>query len=51
MPNDILTREQLMEMSDDDIIRYILTLTGYNDIIHIVQSEAESKFNIGIEYA
>lgn len=40
----MLTHDQLMEMSDEDILRYILTVTGYNDIICVVQAEAELKF-------
>jgi hypothetical protein len=33
-----------MKMSEEEIIRYILELTGYNDIICIVNETLEQEF-------
>ena len=38
----MLTHEQLMKMTDEEIIRYILELTGYNEIISVVNETLES---------
>lgn len=35
----MLTIQQLMQLSDEDIIRYIIELSGYNDIIHVINQE------------
>jgi len=40
----MLTYKQLSEMSNDQIILYILELTGYNDIIYVVNKTLEEDF-------
>jgi len=40
----MLTRDELFTMDDDEIIRYILELTGYNDIIFTVNEILENKY-------
>ncbi len=40
----MLTHEQLSKISDEEIIRYILELTGYNDIIYVVNKTLEEDF-------
>jgi hypothetical protein len=37
----MLTRVQLLQMNEDKVIRYILELSGYNDIINIVHENLE----------
>jgi len=37
----LLTYDELLELTDDNIIRYILELTGYNDIIYEVNRALE----------
>jgi hypothetical protein len=41
----MLTRNQLMEMSDLQILKYIFEVAGYNDLISVVQAEVELKFS------
>jgi hypothetical protein len=40
----MFTHDQLSNMSDEQIIRYILELTGYNDIIYVVNKTLEEDF-------
>jgi hypothetical protein len=42
----MLTTEELMNMPDEEIIRYILKLTGYNDIIYVVDQTLELKSTV-----
>jgi len=42
----MFTYEELLQMSDDEIIKYILELTGYNDIIYVVNKTLEEEFVI-----
>jgi hypothetical protein len=42
----MLIHDDLMKMSDEEIIRYILEVTGYNDIIFIVNETLEKDFII-----
>ncbi len=42
----MFTHEQLSKMSNEEIIRYILEVTGYNDIIYVVNKTLEKDFVI-----
>lgn len=39
------TDEILLKMSDEEIIRYILELSGYNDIIYTINKLMEPEQN------
>ncbi len=40
------THEDLLKMSEEQIIRYILDLSGYNDIIYVMNKTLEEEFII-----
>jgi len=40
----MLTHDELMKMSNEEIIRYILGVTGYNDIIFIINETLEKEY-------
>jgi hypothetical protein len=37
----MFTHEELIKMSNEEIIRYILEVTGYNDIIYTIHKSLE----------
>jgi len=39
----LLTNEELLKMTNEQIIRYILGLTGYNDIIYIIHKTLDEE--------
>lgn len=39
----MLTHYELMNISDEEIIRYILELSGYNDIIYVINKTLEAE--------
>jgi hypothetical protein len=40
----MLTHDELMKMSEEEIIRYILEVTGYNDIIFTINETLEKEY-------
>lgn len=38
------THDELMKMSDEEIIKYILELSGYNDIIFTINKTLEKEY-------